>query len=39
MIQNTTIKMVVQWKDYPPASAGDMGLIPDPERFYVPGGN
>ena len=31
--------MVVQWKDYPPASAGDMGLIPGPEGFYVPGGN
>ena len=29
--------MAVQWKDYPPA--GDMGLIPGPEGFYVPGGS
>ena len=37
IIQNAIIKVVVQWKDDPPASSGDMGLVPGLERFCVPG--
>ena len=47
MFNKTVQKMVKSMEDFargpvvknPPASEGDMGLIPCPERFHMPWGN